>query len=64
MYDYDKNITVTTTTNGDKVVTMSKAIYTKLCNSVFDAQRYQLNKSLTNTAKDTLELWRALSEEE
>ena len=64
MYDYDKNITVTTTPNGDKVITMSKAIYTNLCNSVFDAQRYQLNKSLTNTAKDTLELWRALSAEE
>lgn len=64
MYDYDKNITVTTTPNGDKVITMSNGIYAKLCNSVFDAQRYQRDKSLASTARDTLELWRAITGEE
>lgn len=64
MYDYDKDITVTTTPNGDKVVTMSKAVYTKLCNSVFDAQSYQRDKSFTRTARDTLELWSAIVAEE
>lgn len=64
IYDYQANITVTTTPNGDKVITMNNAIFTKLLNDLFDAQMYQENKNLNATARDTQELWRALADKE
>lgn len=64
IYDYQANITVTTTPNGDKVITMNSAIFTKLLNDLFDAQMYQENKNLNATARDTQELWRALADKE
>lgn len=64
IYDYQANITVTTTPNGDKVITMNDAIFTKLLNDLFDAQMYQENKNLNATARDTQELWRALADKE
>jgi hypothetical protein len=60
IYNYQANITVTTTPNGDKVITMNDAIYTKLCNDIFDAQMYQLDKSLAATARDTQNLLKAI----
>lgn len=60
IYDYKANITVTTTPNGDKVITMNDAIYTKLCNDIFDAQMYQQDKKLDATSRGTQDLWRAL----
>ena len=64
IYNYQANITVTTTPNGDKVITMNGAIFTKLLNDLFDAQMYQENKNLNATARDTQELWRALDDKE
>lgn len=64
IYEYKSNITVTTTPNGDKVITMNNAIFTKLLNDLFDAQMYQENKNLNATARDTQELWRALADKE
>lgn len=64
IYDYKANITVTTTPNGDKVITMNNAIYTKLCNDIFDAQMYQQDKKLDATSRDTQDLWRALADKE
>lgn len=64
IYDYQANITVTTTPNGDKVITMNNAIFTKLLNDLFDAQMYQDSKNLNATARDTQDLWRALAGED
>lgn len=64
IYNYNKNITITTTPNGDKVITMNKAILTKLCNCLYDAQRYQQDNNLNATAKDTAKLWEALAYED
>ena len=64
IYNYRKNITITTTPNGDKVITMNRQILVTLINSVSDAAHYQKNKGLDATSEDTLELWRALIEKE
>ena len=64
MYDYNKNINIITTPNGDKVITMNDAIFTKLLNDLFDAQMYQESKNLNATARDTQDLWRALADKE
>lgn len=60
MYDYKKNIKVVTTPNGDVVITMSKSIHTVLMNDLFDAHLSQEDRKHDATAKDTLELWRAI----
>lgn len=64
IYDYQANITVTTTPNGDKVITMNDAIFTKILNDIFDAQMYQESKKLDASARDTQDLWRALADKE
>lgn len=64
IYNYQANITVTTTPNGDKVITMNDAIYTKLCNDIFEAQEHQNEQGHDATARDTLKLWRALVDKE
>lgn len=63
IYNYQANITVTTTPNGDKVITMNDAIFTKILNGIFDAQMYQESKNLNATARDTQDLWKALAGE-
>ena len=60
IYNYQANITVTTTPSGDKVITMNDAIFTKLCNDIFDAKLYQQRKKLDATAADTKKFWEAL----
>lgn len=62
MYDYQKNIKVTTTPNGDKVITMNEAIYVELLNHVFDASRYQDSQNHKATAESTLEMYDALND--
>ena len=62
MYDYQNNIKVTTTPNGDKVITMNEAIYVELLNHVFDASRYQESQNHKATAESTLEMWDALND--
>lgn len=64
IYNYKKNITITTTPNGDKVITMNRQILVTLINSVSDASDLQKSKGLDATAEDTKELWRALIEKE
>ena len=64
IYNYKKNITITTTPNGDKVITMNEAILTSLINIVGDAADYRKLKGLDATAEDTHELWRALMDKE
>ena len=62
IYNYKKNITITTTPNGDKVITMDEAILISLINCIDDASEHQRSKGLDATADDTKELWRALSD--
>lgn len=64
IYNYKKNITITTTPNGDKVITMNRQILVTLINSVSDASDLQKSKGLDATAEDTHELWRALIDKE
>lgn len=64
MYDYNKNINIITTPNGDKVITMNDAIFTKLLNDIFDASRHQQEEKLDASAEDTIALWRALADKE
>lgn len=60
IYNYKKNITITTTPNGDKVITMNDAILTALINCISDASDYQRSKGHKATADDTEEMWKAL----
>lgn len=64
IYNYQANITITTTPHGDKVITMNDAIFTKMLNDIFDAQMYQYDKKLDATAEDTKKLWQALADKE
>ena len=64
IYNYEKNINITTTPNGDKVITMNRQILTSLINIVSDAADYRKLKGLDATSEDTKELWRALIDKE
>lgn len=60
IYDYNNNINVTTTPKGDKVVTMNEEILRAIRNHLFEAVEAYEAKGLDATAKDTIELWKAL----
>lgn len=64
IHNYRKNITITTTPNGDKVITMNDAILTTLINHIHDASELQRQQGYTATAESTKALWRALCEKE
>ena len=59
-YDYKNNISVTTTPNGGKVITMNEAILIKILNDLWDASEYQRQMGYTYTAEDTTELRRVI----
>lgn len=61
-YNYKKNISVVTTPNGDKVVTMSSQIFDNLVNNIYDAAELQENEGHVATSEETKELWRTLLE--
>lgn len=63
IYDYEANINITTTPNGDKVLTMNDAIFTKIINDIYEASKSQEKKGLTATSRDTLKLWAALNKD-
>lgn len=60
IYNYQTNITVSTTATGDKVITMNKEIFTELLNNLFEAHNSYNKSDLKNLGEDTLELWSAL----
>ena len=60
MYNYKSNITVTTTVNGDKVITMNKEIFTELLNDLFEAYDSYGQRHLNSLAETTITLWQAL----
>lgn len=63
-YNYNKNISVVTTPNGDKVVTMNSQVFDELVNHLYDAAKLQENKGHKATAEATKELWRTLLDKE
>lgn len=64
IYDYQANITLTKTPNGDIVMTMNDAILTDLINYTHDASELQKQQGYSATAENTKALWRALCEKE
>lgn len=63
-YNYRKNISVVTTPNGDKVITMNSQVFDLLVNHLYDAAKLQKNEGHIATSEDTKELWGALMEKE
>lgn len=63
-YNYKKNISVVTTPNGDKVITMNKEVFVSLMNHISDAVKLQVNEGHNATSEDTKELWEALMDKE
>lgn len=61
IYDYEENISIITTPNGDKVLTMNDAIFTKIINCIYEAHQSQEKKGFTATSRDTLRLWNVLN---
>lgn len=62
IYNYNKNITLTKTVNGDVVMTMNEAILTTILNHIWDAGQRQAENGYDATSEDTLKLWTALAE--
>ena len=63
-YNYKKNISVVTTPNGDKVITMNSAVFDLLVNHLYDAAKLQKNEGHNATYEDTKELWGTLLDKE
>lgn len=59
-YNYKKNISVVTTPNGDKVVTMNSQIFNSLVNNLYEAAEYQEKEMRRATSDETKKLWRTL----
>lgn len=58
-YNYEKNIQVVKTVNGDIVLTMNKAIFTSLRNCIYDAAEQRKEQGYEATAYDTMKMWAA-----
>ncbi len=63
-YNYRKNISVVTTPNGDKVITMNSQVFDLLVNHLYDAAKFQKNEGHNATSDDTKELWGVLMDKE
>ena len=63
-YNYKKNISVVTTPNGDKVITMNSQVFDLLVNHLYDAAKLQENEGHKATSEDTKELWGTLLDKE
>lgn len=63
-YNYNKNISVITTPNGDKVITMNSQAFDLLVNHLYDAAKLQANEGHKATSEDTKELWKTLIDKE
>lgn len=59
-YNYEKNIQVVKTVNGDIVLTMNKAIFTSIRNAIYDAAEHRRQQGYDSTADNTMRLWAAL----
>lgn len=64
IFDYNENINVITTPNGDKVITMNQAIFDTIVNHLYDAAKLQEQEGHNATSEDTKKLWETLLEKE
>ena len=64
IYNYNKNINITATPNGDIVMTMNKQILTSIICLVAEAKKNQEKDNRQASADDTWELFQALYEKE
>ena len=60
LYDYENNITVNTTPNGDKVVTMNDAIFTEILHAMANGRAWEKEHGYNATAEQTRKLWTEL----
>lgn len=63
-FNYNKNISVVTTPNGDKVITMNSQVFDLIVNHLYDAAKLQANEGHIATSEDTKKLWEALMDKE
>ena len=63
-FDYENNIKVITTVNGDKVISLNKEIYTVLLNAIYDSSEYHEEHQRKGSATDMIKLWNALRKKE
>lgn len=63
-FNYKKNISVVTTPNGDKVITMNSQVFDALVNHLYDAVKLQESEGHKATSEDTEKLWRTLLDKE
>lgn len=64
IYDFENNVKVVTTVNGDKVITMNDAIFTTLICDLYEAKEHQYEDKRDATAGTTQELIGALQKGE
>lgn len=60
LYDYENNIKITKTPNGDYVLTMNDAILTAIENAIHEGAEHQKEDDRIATSSDTMRLLRAL----
>ena len=59
-YDYENNIHIVTTPNGDKTITMNEEILTEIENCLYDASKHYEANNYEATGRRVLRLWQAL----
>lgn len=62
IYDYENNIKIEKNEKGEIVMTMNMPIFTRLTNLIMHASEYQGEHNLNATSRDTLKMWRAISD--
>lgn len=60
IYNYNANITVTTTATGDKVITMNKEIFATILNLIATAGYSYKDKNLDALGDETMKLWQTI----
>lgn len=61
IYDFEDNVKVMTTANGDKVITMNREILVTIENALYDAIELQEKQGNIFTAKGTRRIIKALN---
>lgn len=61
IYDFEDNVKVMTTINGDKVITMNREILVTIENALYDAIELQEKQGHIFTAKGTQRIIKALN---
>ena len=60
IYNYQTNITVSTTATGDKVITMNREILTTILNHIATAGSSYKSNNFNGLGDDTMELWQTI----